>query len=66
MTLGKFIQLHYQGCPLFINTDHVIRVTELPSGKAALTLSNKETAFVTETYLEVVAQIENVTCYRVD
>lgn len=62
MTIGKFIQIHYQGSPVFIHVDHIVKVTELGNGKASITLDNKETIFTDETYIKVVGAIENITC----
>lgn len=65
MTLGKFITIHYQGAPYFINVDHIVRVAQLQNGKALLTLDNKDLMQADETYFKLVSEIENITCYYV-
>lgn len=65
MTLGKFIQVYFKGEPIFLNVDHIVRVTKLQSEKALLTLDNKDIIAVDETYGKVVSKIENITCYYV-
>ena len=58
MTIGKFIQIHYQGLPVFIHIDHIVRVTQLTNGTSSITLDNKEIFITDETYKKVVGAIE--------